>query len=251
MRGRLAGAVLSLLLALPAQAALRFEALAELPEDEQYARLSLMLLIAGGAEPALVEALVRAYGGDAPGTPDPRRLRTPLARIVDEQGMREAAAQMLDFVRAHRDALRARLDLLEEQEPRSVSRLDLATLAEDALVIRQAIADSLESSPLAARPDLPPLLASYREGTLRLRNLLEFEQFSAELDRLTAEAIESTGGRLDAYQRMFDDELGSDTFDRHIDAAEYLYTREFDPRAGDLSERIIENMVLLESQPNR
>ncbi len=60
------------------------------------------------------------------------------------------------------------------------------------------------------------------------------------------------GGKLDAYQRMFDDEMGVSTFDRHIDAAEYIYTREeFNQQAGDMTEDIIKNMVLLESEPNR
>ncbi len=37
---------------------------------------------------------------------------------------------------------------------------------------------------------------------------MEYELFDEELERLTEEAIASVGGKLDAYQRMFDEEVG-------------------------------------------
>ena len=61
------------------------------------------------------------------------------------------------------------------------------------------------------------------------------------------------GGRLDAYQRMFDVETNTGVLDRRIRSAELIYLPEgqFDPRAGELTEEMLRNMVLMESQPNR
>jgi hypothetical protein len=93
----------------------------------------------------------------------------------------------------------------------------------------------------------------YRAQTIVLRNTLEYTQFKAELDVLTGQAIASVGGRLDAYQRMFDVETNTGVLDRRIRSAELIYLPEgqFDPRAGELTEEMLRNMVLSESQPNR
>ena len=52
-------------------------------------------------------------------------------------------------------------------------------------------------------------LDNYRIQTIRIRNVMEYELFNEELARLTEEAIDSVGGKLDAYQRMFDEEVDS------------------------------------------
>ena len=82
---------------------------------------------------------------------------------------------------------------------------------------------------------------------------MEYELFDEELGRLTAEAILSVGGKLDAYQRMFDEEVDSKRFTRQFDAAEYIYNRtdKFDEKAGKLTEDIMKNVILSQSQPNK
>ncbi len=243
-------AALALCLAMTAHANLSFDALDGLPPGEQYRQLSLMLLTAGGAEPSLVDAMLSTVdSGVEPAHVNPDDYRTPLTRIVDQDSMLGGAAHMFRFTRDYAAEIRARLDAIEADNPVLISMVQLNDITEDAIVIRQAIADSIEYSVLSARPDVPPLLQAYRTGTVRLRNVLEYELFSDELDRLTDEAIRSVGGKLDAYQRMFDDEMGLESFDRHIDAAEYIYNRDFNQQAGDMTEDIIKNIVLLESQP--
>lgn len=235
-----------------ARADIDFSSLGGGSPESEYRQLSLMMLVTGGAQPALVDALLedQATQGGAPAF-DPDQYRTPLTRIVDQASMLAGSAHMFRFTRDHLEAIKARLREIEAANPEAVAGLNQMVVHEDAVVIRQAIANSIDYSGLGQRPDLQPLVEHYRAGTVRLRNILEYEQFAMELDRITAEAIQSVGGQLDAYQRMFEDELGTSTFDRHIDAAEYIYTRALDERAADLTENIIENMVLLESQPDR
>jgi len=81
---------------------------------------------------------------------------------------------------------------------------------------------------------------------------MEYELFDEELERLTTAAILSVGGKLDAYQRMFDEEVDSKEFDRQFDAAEYIYNRtgKFDEKAGLLTEEIMKNVILSQSKPN-
>ena len=88
--------------------------------------------------------------------------------------------------------------------------------------------------------------------TLELRNVLEYEQFNQELARMTAEAIASVGSKLDAYQRMFDDEVDDDTFDRHIRSAERPYAGRgnVNEDAARVAEEVMDGVVLSESQPD-
>ena len=81
---------------------------------------------------------------------------------------------------------------------------------------------------------------------------MEYELFDKELTRLTDEAILSVGGKLDAYQRMFDEEVDSKEFDRQFDAADYIFNRteKFDEKAGKLTEDIMKNVILSQSQPD-
>jgi hypothetical protein len=96
-------------------------------------------------------------------------------------------------------------------------------------------------------------LQEYRTRTTRIRNVMEFELFEVELARLTEEAILSVGGKLDAYQRMFDEEVDSKEFDRQFDAADYIYNRseKFDIKAGKLTEEIMKNVIFSEGQPDQ
>ena len=58
---------------------------------------------------------------------------------------------------------------------------------------------------------------------------------------MTQEAIASVGGKLDTYQRMFDEEVGGKELDRQFDAAKYIFNRtaKFDEKAGKLTEEIM------------
>lgn len=209
-----------------------------------------MLLVGAGVDEALLEALAPWTDGGGDSAPiDVDRFTTPLARIVDQDTLLAGAARLFHYVAGHRDELRARLDRLEA-EGASAPEV-LPDITEDTILVRKAIADSLSTAGLDDAGTAAA--ARYREHTVVLRNALEFADFKAELDRLTGQAIASVGGKLDAYQRMFDDETSTGTFDRRIRSAELIYLPEgqFDPRAGVLTEEMLENMVLMESQPNR
>jgi hypothetical protein len=125
-------------------------------------------------------------------------------------------------------------------------------ITEDAIIIRNAIADAISYSSLAENEALALHLQNYRTQTLRIRNIMEFELFDEELERLTDEAILSVGGKLDAYQRMFDEEVNSKDLDRQFDAAKYIFNRteKFDEKAGLLTEEIMKNVILSQSNPN-
>jgi hypothetical protein len=131
--------------------------------------------------------------------------------------------------------------------------LDFNALKEDAIVIRNAIADSIDFSGLAGEAPEQQQLYDYRARTLRIRNVMEYEAFEAELDRLTADAIASVSGKQDAYQRMFDEEVDTKAFERHFDAANYIFNRseKFNERAGKLTEEIMQSVILAEGQPDK
>lgn len=231
------------------QAAVDLEVNAQLPPDEQYRRLSLILLIGEGVQDPLVGALQSEAGGAPARAVDPEELATPLIRIVDQQTMLTGAVYLFRLAREHGAEIGRRLELLESANPGLADGAVMDAVREDAILVRNAIADSMEYA--AVEPTGP--IAAYRQRTLELRNLLEFTQFSRELHRITREAIASVGGKAEAYQRMFDDETGDDAFDRQIRAAEYPYRGRvaFDEDAGKVAEQVIEGVVLSESQPRR
>ena len=226
------------------------ETLDDLTPEARYRQLSLMLLVSAGVDDALQSGLDPVLReSTSPLSPD--EVTTPLVRIVDQATLLAGAAQLFQFTRDNEDALRERLGQLEAEAPEAVAENDMTALSEDTIIIRTAIADAMVYGGLGEVG--PELARRYRQHTVVLRNSLEYVEFKAELDALTDQAIASTSGRLDAYQRMFDDETNTGTFDRRIRSAELIYLPEgqFDPRAGELTEEMMRSMILLESEPNR
>lgn len=229
------------------------EELADLPPAEQYRQLSLILLISGGAEPALLESIApQSADGQDMATLSPDDYKTPLIRIVDQESMLSGAAFLLRFAQQSNDDIQARLVAINSSNPVLISMVDMNAITEDAIIIRNAIADAIGYSNLADGEAVTVHLQKYRTRTIRIRNVMEYELFDEELARLTEEAIHSVGGKLDAYQRMFDEEVNSKEFDRQFDAAEYIYNRsdKFDEKAGLLTEEIMKNVILSQSRPN-
>ncbi len=232
---------------------INFEAIDSLPPGEQYRQLSLVSLIFSGAESELIEAMTPPMpeASDSGNSSfDPDTYKTPLTRIVDQESMLSGAALLLRFARDSQDAITARLAAINAENPVLISMVDINTITEDAIIIRSAIADSISYSGLASSEVLTTHLQNYRTRTIFLRNLMEYEAFSVELKRLTREAILSVGGKLDAYQRMFDEEVNSTGFSKQIESAEFIYNRdaEFDEKAGQLTEEIMRSVILQESQ---
>ena len=231
-----------------------FGELESLPPGEQYRQLSLITLLAGGADPALLDAITPQTMGNgemAVSKLRPDDYKTPLVRIVDQQTMLEGAAFLLRFAQESGEDIRASLVAINTNNPVLISMVDMNAITEDAIIIRNAIADAIGFSRLAKDEQLSAHLQTYRTRTIRIRNVMEYELFDKELARLTEEAIVSVGGKLDAYQRMFDEEVDSKEFDRQFDAADYIYNRteKFDIKAGKLTEEIMKNVILSQSQP--
>lgn len=235
-------------------AATNIEDINDLPPGEQYRQLSLILLISGGADPALMEALTPKDvdgGGRASTKLSPDDYKTPLIRIVDQESMLSGAAFLLRFAQETNTDIQASLADINAKNPVLISMVDMNAITEDAIIIRNAIADAISYSSLADDEQLALHLQNYRTQTIRIRNIMEFELFDEELERLTDEAILSVGGKLDAYQRMFDEEVGSKELDRQFDAAKYIFNRseKFDEKAGILTEEIMKNVILSQSKP--
>jgi uncharacterized protein YjiS (DUF1127 family) len=268
--------LLTLMLALAGTSALRaqvsFESLAQRPPGEQYRQLSLLSLVASGAEPALV-ALLAPYEAQqaAPGSMELQLddYVGPLARIVDQEILLAGAAQMFRFARANSAEIQARMTQIAREHPILISMVDVNEIAADAIIIRNSIADSLEYSLKdgaagAAQPehdmaqdpaqdpaqDVTPVQA-FREQTVHLRNMMEYNQFEAELAQITEEAIVDLGGRLDAYQRMFDDEVDPELISRRVESAEIMNRQtgnRFEEQAMQHNAELLMMLILMESQ---
>jgi len=228
--------------------------ISDLPPGEQYRQLSLVVLMAAGARPELIDAMTpdgETGGGRADINPDD--YRTPLFRIVDQESMLAGAAFLLRYAHESAQDIQTRMAAIKNANPVLISMVDVNAITEDAIIIRNAIADSVAYSDLVRDEVTRAHLQDYRIRTTRIRNVMEFKLFEAELARLTEEAILSVGGKLDAYQRMFDEEVDSKEFDRQFDAADYIFNRseKFDLKAGKLTEEIMKNVIFSEGQPNQ
>jgi len=235
------------------------ESNAELPPGEKFRQLSLLLLVSGGVEPGLLELIQVADENSKDGTgSEPASFmlqledfQTPLARIVNQETMLASAAQMFVYSRDNSQKIQAELAAITRNNPILISMVNVNEIAEDAIIIRNAIADAIEYSELAEHAQAVEQLALFRNQTVHLRNMMEFNVFEEELARITDRAIIDLGGRLDAYQRMFDDEIDSELVQRRVDSAEIMNAltgTNFDEQARMRNNEILMMLILMESQ---
>jgi len=215
-----------------------------LAPSEQYRQLSLMMLVADGVDDNLLEGMEMHVGDsqqDGQTAINLEDYTTPLIRIVDQETMLAGSAQLFRFTRENAAEIAARLKTIEQQFPKLDFAAQGAAISEDAIIIRNAIADSIDFSEGRPTNSTKPLSRTYRERTIYLRNNLEYELFTFELGRITDQAIASVGGTTEAYERMFDDEIDHENLNKKIDAAEFIYDwdRDFDKRAARLAEEIL------------
>lgn len=255
-RPALRGLLLSaLLLTLPVQVlaapAFDLEALEALPPGEQYRRLSLLLLVAGSVEPELVAMLPRAGAAASTRKFELEDFVTPLVRIVDPEVMLARAAELFVFARERQFEIEGRLTAIARANPILVSMVDVNEMVADAIIIRNSIADSIEFSGEVEDSLAPDRIGAFREQTVQLRNMMEFNQFQKELAAITNEAIVDLGGRLDAYQRMFDADVDPDLIKRRVESAEIMNAQtgeHFDERAAMQTNELLMMLILMESQ---
>ena len=241
------------------QANVDFESMENLPPGERYRQLSLLLLVSGGIEPGLLqllEPIVESHNAAAGSTVsgaslDLDRFETPLARIVDQESMLADAARMFRFARDNGPQIQALLKEIAEANPILISMVDVNGIAEEAIIIRHSIADSIEYSDAIDDPQATASLQAYRTQTIHLRNMMEYNIFQEELAQITDEAIIDLGGRLDAYQRMFDDDVDSELVSRRIESAEVMNAQtgeNFDEQARMRTSELLMMLILMESQ---
>jgi hypothetical protein len=251
-------ALLTLLIVLPsvAVAALSFETIEDKPPGEQYRQLSLLMLITGGTDPAMLEILQPVIdlqaSGEAPALDlEIDDLVTPLTRIIDPEILLGGAAGLFRFAHENGEAIQARLTEIADLNPILVSMVDVNALAADAIVIRNAIADTIEYTEAIDADQAAARLAAFRRQTVYLRNMMEYNQFQEELNEITNRAIVDLGGRLDAYQRMFDEEVDEELIRRRIESAQIMNAQAEERFRGEAMMRNAELMmmlILMESQ---
>ncbi|MEE8495495.1 MAG: hypothetical protein V3S21_03380 [Xanthomonadales bacterium] len=235
------------------------ESIDELPPGEKFRQLSLLLLVSGGVKPGLLQSI---YVADTNGTDEADLgsasftlqlddFQTPLARIVDQESMLDSAAQMFAYTRDNGQEIQLELAEITQTNPILISMVDVNEIAEDAIIIRNAIADAIAYSQVVEQSQGAERLQVFRNQTVHLRNMMEFNIFQEELARSTDQAIIDLGGRLDAYQRMFDDEIDPDLVRRRVDSAKIMNAltgTDFDDQARMRTNEILMMLILMESQ---
>ena len=230
------------------------ESVAQLNPGEEYRQLSLLMLVSGGVDPALADML-RAVGERLPaGAGDDLGLddyAAPLIRIVDQDVLLNHAAGMFAYAHENGAAIQARMTEIARAYPILISILDVNELAADAIIIRNAIADSIEYSGTIDNPDREALLAAFRGQTIHLRNMMEYNLFQEELAQITNQAIIDLGGRLDAYQRMFEEDVDPDLIRRRVESAEIMNRQtgnRYEDQALARNAELLMMLILMESQ---
>ena len=176
---------------------------------------------------------------------------TPLVRIVDQQFMLARAGELFVFAREQQYEIEGRLTAIARANPILVSMVDVNEIVADAIIIRNSIADAIEFSAAVDNPAAPARIEAFREQTVQLRNMMEFNQFQKELAAITNEAIVDLGGRLDAYQRMFDADVDPDLIRRRVESAEIMNAQtgeHFDEKAAMQTNELLMMLILMESQ---
>jgi hypothetical protein len=224
----LVGILMLLLTAPPASADPGFEALTTLTPGERYRQLSLVLLLAGATNPALIHTMapVNEISELTPAGIDSlkilERYPEPLWRIANPEAMLSGAAQLFRYARENEAAIREELYLIEAANPILISMVDVNALVEEAIIIRSAIADSIQYLKQPPEAGTEIYLQTFREETVHLRNMMEYSLFTHDLDILTDAAILGLSGKLNAYQRMVDEDVDHDSVRERIVAAESM-----------------------------
>jgi hypothetical protein len=251
--------ILVFTLAIPTAALASFQlaALEGLTPGEQYRQLSLLMLVSGGVNPALTNMLqplaeshpeILGSGRSNLALDD---FSTPLARIVDQDVLLANSAQMFRFARENSAEIQARMTAIVQANPILISMVDVSEIAADAIIIRTAIGDSIEYSDVIDSPNSAELLQTFRGQTVYLRNMMEYNIFQEELAEITNQAILDLGGRVDAYQRMFDDDVDADLIRRRVESAEIMNQQtgdHYEDQANMRNTELLMMLILMESQ---
>jgi len=202
-----------------------------LPPAEQYRQLNLTVMVSAGMATELLEYLQAGSPDNEKTTAAPEALpllniddfQTPLNRIVNPGAMLADAARLIRVAKAQDAAIMRRMSEIAATHPDEIAAVDLIQLAEDAIIIRTSLAGSMGYASADAGLAIKGHLQTYEDETLHLRNVMEFWKFDQELAAITEDAMQDTGGRMDAYQRMLEEGPALDGFQQHLNAIELIY----------------------------
>lgn len=207
--------------------------LSELTAAEQYRQYNLVLMVAEGTDPAFLQELQSSgqYLSQPQAAADANRFpqikvddfQTPLNRIVDQDALVANALTVIRFVQDNRKSILGAVEKIAKTQPDAVAEVNLVELAEDAIIVRTAISSALEYQGKGKGSTGAAYLQAYQAKTIYLRNVMEYWAFSEELDAITDDALDATGGRMEAYQRLVEDEPAMDSFKQHLQAVENIY----------------------------
>ena len=198
---------------------------------EQYRQLNLVVMVSAGMVPEFLEYLQAELPDASREATDQEAIpllsiddfQTPLNRIVNPGAMIADSARLIRITQQHDAAIMQRMSEVAQSHPDEVAAVDLIQLAEDAIIIRTSLAGSMGYASADAGPAIGGHLETYEDETVHLRNVMEFWKFDQELAAITDDAMQDTGGRMDAYQRMLDEGPVADGFQYHLNAIEMIY----------------------------
>ena len=221
---------------------------AEPTPGERYWQLRFAAALSKGVDDDLLEALERRFGqpdGNVPDIPDLSDYQGAGYRIASAESILDALTDLTAFERAAGEDLQDEINQLERDYPDIVSAIDEETFAEEVLIVRSAILDSLESL-VSNAPEFSKIdLDSYREGTLRARNELEFVVFALDMDALADQSIADATGRLDAFHRMMDDNTDEVFLRERIMASEEMTRQLSDEHREYANRRMVRTLFFL------
>lgn len=223
-----------------------FDAIEKLPPGDQFRQLSLMILMSNKTGPEFVGLLAeKVSSGQNSRQILPGEFRTPLVRIVDQESMVDSAVQLFAFVADNLNEVTMKLQSIKAENPVLISMVETSEIMEDAIIIRNAVADSVLYLNYAEEERMASLLDDYRVHTVFLRNEVEYADFYLELERITDTAVNSMGGKMDAYQRMFDEEFEADSVEKFMEATEFSTEKraQLNRRAALLTEQILQSVM--------
>jgi hypothetical protein len=234
----------------PAWSGMNLAALDDLSAADKYRQLNLILMVSEGVDAAFVAQLLPQPTAEAGDQLEPlpqlkvEDFQTPLNRIVDQRAMITQAARLFRFTLDNKANIMHAMEELAAAEPGQIAQVDLIQLAEDAIIIRSALSGSIEYLATEGNPAWAGYLQTYQNRTLYLRNVMEYWKFDQELASITNDAMEDTGGRMEAYQRMLEAEPNLLGFKQHLQAIEAIYKntqpRKIKPRELESKELIDE-----------
>jgi hypothetical protein len=191
---------------------------------ERYWQLRFLEGITTDVDDDLRAALEARYGppdGTVPAIPDLATYQGAGYRIASAESILASLSDLAAFREAAGADVDAELRRIETESPEIVATIDQELLAEEILLVRSAVLDSLEL--MAANGALDErVVEDYQGGTVRARNELEYLAFAREMDALADGAIEESAGRLDAFHRLLDDTENTAFLRERVLAAEEM-----------------------------